>query len=53
MLRQRTLREKASCIGVGLHTGRKIRLEILPAPEGNGITFVRTNIKLHAELKKQ
>ncbi len=51
MLRQRTIREKASCIGVGLHSGRKIKLEILPAPEGNGITFVRTDMRLHAELK--
>ena len=51
MLRQRTIREKASCIGVGLHSGRKIRLEILPAPEGNGVTFVRTDMRLHAELK--
>jgi len=51
MLRQRTVREKASCIGVGLHSGRKIKLEILPAPEDNGITFVRTDMRLHAELK--
>jgi UDP-3-O-[3-hydroxymyristoyl] N-acetylglucosamine deacetylase len=51
MLRQRTVREKASCVGVGLHSGRKIKLEILPAPEGNGITFVRTDMRLHAELK--
>lgn len=51
MLRQRTLREKASVTGVGLHSGRKIRLEVLPAPEDNGITFVRADMRVHAELK--
>lgn len=51
MLRQRTIREKASCTGVGLHCGHPIRLELLPAPEGNGITFVRTDLPRHAELR--
>ncbi|MEE8410800.1 MAG: UDP-3-O-acyl-N-acetylglucosamine deacetylase [Myxococcota bacterium] len=51
MLRQRTVREKASCTGVGLHSGIEITLEILPAPENNGITFVRTDMAPHAELK--
>jgi len=51
MLRQRTIREKASCIDVGLHSGKQIQLEILPAPEENGITFVRTDMGPHAEVK--
>jgi len=51
MLRQRTVREKASVKGVGLHSGKDITLEILPAPEGNGITFVRTDMGPHAELR--
>jgi len=51
MLRQRTLREKACCAGVGLHSGRQINLEILPAPENHGINFVRTDLPLHMELR--
>ncbi len=51
MLHQRTIREKASCTGVGLHSGREVKLEVLPAPEDNGITFVRTDIGNHPELR--
>ncbi|KAJ7280268.1 UDP-3-0-acyl N-acetylglucosamine deacetylase [Mycena rebaudengoi] len=51
MLRQRTIREKASCTGVGLHCGRDIRLELLPAPENSGITFIRTDLPRHPELR--
>lgn len=43
MLLQRTLRSKASCVGVGLHSGQTIRLEVLPAPENTGIVFVRSD----------
>ncbi len=51
MLRQRTIRDKVSCLGVGLHTGRRLKLELLPAPPDNGITFVRTDLPRHAELR--
>ena len=51
MLRQRTIREKATCTGIGLHSGQSVKLEILPAPEDNGITFVRTDMCRHAELR--
>src|SRR5689334_17883269 len=51
MIRQRTIREKVSCTGVGLHSGKPLKLELLPAPEDNGITFVRSDMKAHAELK--
>jgi UDP-3-O-[3-hydroxymyristoyl] N-acetylglucosamine deacetylase len=45
MVRECTIREKIGCVGIGLHTGKSIRLEILPAPAGHGITFERTDIK--------
>lgn len=51
MIRQRTIREKIGCTGVGLHTGRTIRLELLPAPEDSRITFVRTDLRSHLELR--
>jgi UDP-3-O-[3-hydroxymyristoyl] N-acetylglucosamine deacetylase len=51
MIRQRTIREKVSCTGVGLHSGTVLKLELLPAPEDNGITFIRTDMKAHAELR--
>jgi len=43
-LRQRTVAEEISCTGIGLHSGKKVRLTIKPAPPNNGITFERIDI---------
>lgn len=51
MLRQRTIREKVSCIGVGLHSGRQIKIEILPSSDNTGVTFVRTDLPSHPEIQ--
>jgi UDP-3-O-[3-hydroxymyristoyl] N-acetylglucosamine deacetylase len=51
MIRQRTIREKISATGIGLHSGKPIKIELLPAPDDNGITFVRTDMKAHVELR--
>jgi UDP-3-O-[3-hydroxymyristoyl] N-acetylglucosamine deacetylase len=42
-LRQRTIAEKISCTGVGLHTGKPVQLTLHPARAGSGIVFVRTD----------
>jgi UDP-3-O-[3-hydroxymyristoyl] N-acetylglucosamine deacetylase len=39
--RQRTIAEKVSCSGVGLHTGIQLDLSIHPARANSGIVFVR------------
>ena len=44
MLRQRTLSSKINASGVGLHTGKKVSLTLMPADADAGITFVRTDI---------
>ena len=41
---QKTLAKSASCSGVGVHSGRKARLTIRPAPPNHGIKFKRTDI---------
>ncbi len=41
---QRTLRKASDVVGVGLHTGKRIRMRILPAEADRGITFVRTDL---------
>jgi UDP-3-O-[3-hydroxymyristoyl] N-acetylglucosamine deacetylase len=41
---QRTLRQPIGCVGVGLHTGRKVALTLRPAPAGTGIRFRRTDM---------
>lgn len=39
--RQRTIRQKATLTGIGLHTGQQIRMHVFPAGENEGITFMR------------
>jgi UDP-3-O-[3-hydroxymyristoyl] N-acetylglucosamine deacetylase len=41
---QRTLAKSVSCSGIGVHSGRKVRLNIFPAPINHGIKFKRTDI---------
>ena len=44
MHRQQTLRDKISCAGIGLHSGREVRLELKPAEVDSGIIFLRTDL---------
>jgi len=44
MLKQRTLRQAISTKGVGLHTGARVELALLPAPVDSGIVFRRTDL---------
>lgn len=48
---QRTVKQRVTRSGVGLHCGQAIRLTILPAPEDHGITFVREDLPKHAEIR--
>ncbi|MEW6410468.1 MAG: UDP-3-O-acyl-N-acetylglucosamine deacetylase [Nitrospirota bacterium] len=41
---QRTIKEKISCSGIGLHTGEKVNLTLQPAPVNSGIVFIRTDV---------
>lgn len=40
---QRTLSKSASCVGIGLHSGRPVAMVIRPAPAGHGIAFARVD----------
>lgn len=42
---QKTLKAKTTIKGIGLHSGRQIRMDLVPAPENHGIVFVRTDIR--------
>ena len=44
MVYRRTLRREVACTGIGLHSGRPVRLRLLPAPAEHGIRFVRTDV---------
>ena len=41
---QRTLKKEIICSSIGLHTGRKVNMKILPAPVDTGVVFVRTDL---------
>ena len=44
MLKQRTLRNSIKAVGIGLHTGKNINLELVPAEINSGINFIRTDV---------
>ncbi len=45
-VRQHTLRNPISCVGVGLHTGRTIHLTLRPGPVDSGIVVHRTDLDI-------
>jgi UDP-3-O-[3-hydroxymyristoyl] N-acetylglucosamine deacetylase len=42
---QRTIAREVGCSGVGLHSGKKVELRLLPAPIDTGIVFIRTDTR--------
>jgi UDP-3-O-[3-hydroxymyristoyl] N-acetylglucosamine deacetylase len=44
MALQRTLRRSVPCAGIGLHSGRKVALQLKPAPADSGIRFRRADL---------
>ncbi|NKB97570.1 MAG: UDP-3-O-acyl-N-acetylglucosamine deacetylase [Pseudomonadales bacterium] len=45
MLRQRTIREAVHAIGIGVHSGEKVRMTLRPAGENTGIVFARNDVR--------
>ncbi|HVC63760.1 MAG TPA: UDP-3-O-acyl-N-acetylglucosamine deacetylase [Acetobacteraceae bacterium] len=41
---QRTLKAPIGCVGVGLHTGKRVSLNLRPADPNHGIVFRRTDL---------
>jgi UDP-3-O-[3-hydroxymyristoyl] N-acetylglucosamine deacetylase len=41
---RRTLRREVGCTGIGLHTGKPVRLRLKPAPAGHGVQFFRSDV---------
>jgi len=50
-LRQRTVSEEISCTGIGLHSGKTVKLTIKPAPPNSGICFERVDISPNCSVK--
>lgn len=49
-MRQRTIAEKVSCTGTGLHSGEPVQLTLRPARADSGIVFVRTDLDPRFEI---
>jgi len=47
---QKTLKDKVTLDGVGLHTGNLVRLTFKPAPEDTGFIFVRSDLNPSVEI---
>ncbi|MBC7607457.1 MAG: bifunctional UDP-3-O-[3-hydroxymyristoyl] N-acetylglucosamine deacetylase/3-hydroxyacyl-ACP dehydratase [Burkholderiales bacterium] len=45
MVKQKTIKSEISLIGVGLHTGREVKMTFKPAPVNNGFTFIRVDLE--------
>jgi UDP-3-O-[3-hydroxymyristoyl] N-acetylglucosamine deacetylase len=44
MRQQQTISRPIRCVGVGLHSGRRVSLALLPAPRDAGLVFIRKDI---------
>ncbi len=45
MVKQKTIKKEISLTGVGLHTGKEVKMTFKPAPVNNGFTFVRVDLE--------
>jgi len=45
MVKQKTIKNEISLSGVGLHTGREVKMTFKPAPINNGFSFVRIDLE--------
>ena len=51
MLEQRTIEKEISVTGIGIHSGKKVTLKLLPAKEDTGIVFNRVDLPGEPEIK--
>ena len=45
MVKQKTIQSEIALTGVGLHTGKEVKMVFKPAPINNGFTFVRVDLE--------
>ena len=51
MIKQRTLKQSVSAIGVGLHKGEKVKVTLRPASANTGIVFRRVDLEPVVDIK--
>lgn len=50
MIKQCTIKDDITALGVGLHKGKKVRLTLRPAPVNTGIIFRRVDLQPHVDI---
>ena len=50
ILNQKTINQKITFEGVGLHTGNKVKLSLIPSAPNTGIIFKRIDLKKNNEI---
>ena len=45
ILNQKSIKNPTKFNGIGLHSGRKVEVKILPSSPNTGITFIRNDLK--------
>ncbi len=53
VLQQQTLAKPVSFSGIGLHSGNKVSMTLLPAPASTGIIFRRVDLVSRLEVPAQ
>ena len=53
MRKQRTLREPIKAAGIGLHTGKKVEIQLDPADVNHGVVFYRADKNIYIEAKSE
>ncbi len=48
---QKTLRDRVTLNGIGVHSGKPVSMSLCPADAGTGIVFVRTNVPGAADVE--
>ena len=51
MLKERTIGAEVTYSGIGLHTGKEVKMRLLPAESGTGIVFRRTDLPDSFEIQ--
>ena len=48
---QKTIKNEIQFTGIGLHKGKKVTINLVPAPPNHGIVFKRTDLKKIVNIK--
>jgi UDP-3-O-[3-hydroxymyristoyl] N-acetylglucosamine deacetylase len=46
ILKQKTIKQSITFEGIGLHSGQRVKIKVLPSKPNTGIIFVRTDVKV-------